>query len=93
MSIFTEAKNNELNANVDGEEITLDKTECLLEDMSSKKMNGHEFKEKYNDITLDVKKILNKQSVTTNEEKIINILSVLKDEKTDEQPDTTNMPE
>ena len=61
--------------------------------MSSKKMNGHEFKEKYNDITLDVKKILNKQSVTTNEEKIINILSVLKDEKTDEQPDTTNMPE
>ena len=31
--------------------------------MSSKKMNGHEFKEKYNDIAEDVKKILNKQSV------------------------------
>ena len=93
LSIITEAKNNGLKANVDGEEITLDKAESLLKDMSSKKMNGHEFKEKYNDITLDVKKILNKQSVTTNEEKIINILSVLKDEKTDEQPDTTNMPE
>ena len=93
LSIITEAKNNGLKVNVDGEEITLDKAESLLKDMSSKKMNGHEFKEKYNDITLDVKKILNKQSVTTNEEKIINILSVLKDEKTDEQPDTTNMPE
>ena len=93
LSIITEAKSKGLKANVDGEEITLDKAESLLKDMSSKKMNGHEFKEKYNDITLDVKKILNKQSVTTNEEKIINILSVLKDEKTDEQPDTTNMPE
>ena len=29
-------------------------------------MNGHEFKEKYNYIGEDVKKTLNKQSVTTN---------------------------
>ena len=43
LSIFTEAKNNGLKANVDGEEIALDKAECLLKDMSSKKMNGHEF--------------------------------------------------
>ena len=71
LSIFTEAKNNGLKANVDGEEITLDKAECLLKDMSSKKMNRHEFKEKYNDITEDVKKILNKQSVTTNEVNMI----------------------
>ena len=39
--------------------------------MSSKKMNRHEFKEKYNDITEGVKKILNKQSVTTNEVNMI----------------------
>ena len=71
LSIFTEAKNNGLKANVDGEEITLDKAESLLKDMSSKKMNGHEFKEKYNDIAEDVKKILNKQSVTTNEVNMI----------------------
>ena len=71
LSIFTEAKNNGLKANVDGEEIALDKAECLLKDMSSKKMNGHEFKEKYNDIAEDVKKILNKQSVTTNEVNMI----------------------
>ena len=60
--------------------------------MSSKKMNGHEFKEKYNDIAEDVKKILNKQSVTTNEVNMLKILSLLKeiikpnDKKTDEQP-------
>ena len=54
MSIFTEAKNNGLKANVDGEEITLDKAESLLKDMSSKKINRHEFKEKYNDIAEDI---------------------------------------
>ena len=45
------------------------------------------------------KKILKKQSVTTNEVNMINILSLLQeiikpnDKKTDEQPDTANMPE
>ena len=54
-------------------------------------MNEYEFKEKYNDIVDDVKKILNKQSVTTNEVNMINILSLLQeiinanDKKTDEQ--------
>ena len=62
-------------------------------------MNGHEFKEKYNDIVEDAKKILNIQPLTTNEENMIKILSLLKeiikpnDKKTDEQPDTTDMPE
>ena len=62
-------------------------------------MNGHEFKENYNDIVKDAKKILNKQPLTTNEENMIKILSLLKeiikpnDKKTDEQPDTTDMPE
>ena len=62
-------------------------------------MNGHEFKENYNDIVKDAKKILNKQPLTTNEENMIKILSLLKetikpnDKKIDEQPDATNMPE
>ena len=62
-------------------------------------MNGHEFKENYNDIAKDAKKILNKQPLTTNEENMIKILSLLKetinpnDKKIDEQPDTANMPE
>ena len=78
LSIITEAKNNGLKANVDGEEITLDKAESLLKEISSKKMNGHEFKEKYNDIVEDVTKILDKQPLTTNEKNMIKILSLLK---------------
>ena len=62
-------------------------------------MDGHEIKEKYNNIIRDAKKILNKQPLTTNEENMIKILSLLKetikpnDKKIDEQPDTTSMPE
>ena len=100
LSIITEAKNNGLKANVDGEEITLDKAESLLKDISLKKMDRLEIKEKYSDFVKDVKKILNKQLVTTNEKDMIKMLSLLKetiksnDKKTpDEQQDTTNMPE
>ena len=42
-------------------------------------MNGHEFKEKYNNIVEYVTNILNKQQLTTNEENIINVLSLLKE--------------
>ena len=79
LSIFTEAKNNGLKANVDGEEIALDKAKSLLKDISSKKMNGHEFKEKYNDIVEDVTNILNKQPLTTNEKNMMKIVSLLKE--------------
>ena len=99
LSIITEAKNNGLKANVDGEEITLDKAESLLKGRSSKKINKHDFKEKYNDIVDDVEKILIKQPLTINEQNMTKDLSLLKkimkpnDKRTDEQPDTTNMPE
>ena len=76
LSIIIEAKNNRLNANVDGEKITLDKAESLLKDISSKKIDGHELKEKCNDIVDDINKILNKQPFTTNEENVIKILSL-----------------
>ena len=62
-------------------------------------MNGHEIKEKYNNIIRDAKKILNQQPLRTNEENMTKILSLLKetikpnDKKIDEQPDATNMPE
>ena len=82
LSIITEAKSNGLKANVDGEEITLDKAESLLKDISSKKMNGHEFKEKYNDLVEDAKKILNIQPLTTNEENMIkNFITVKRNYK------------
>ena len=78
LSIIIEAKNNGLNANIDGEKITLDKAESLLKDISSKKTIRHEFKEKYNNTVNDVDKILNKQPFTTNEQNMIKSLSLLK---------------
>ena len=42
--------------NVDGREITLDKVESLLKGVGSGKINGHEFKEKYNNTVDDVKR-------------------------------------
>ena len=64
---------------MDGEEIALDKAESLLKDISSKKMNTREFKEKYNDIVQDVEKILNKQPFTRNEQTMIEILLLLRE--------------
>ena len=89
LSIIAEAKNNGLKADADGEEITLDKAESLLKDISSKKINRHEFKQKYNDIVGDIEKILTKQPFATNEENMVEILSWLQeiikpiDKKTD----------
>ena len=68
LSIITEAKNNGLKVNVDGEKITLDKAEGLLRDIGSKKIKKREFKEKYNDIVDDVGKIPTKQLLTIDEE-------------------------
>ena len=101
LSIITEAKNNGLKVNVDGEEITLDKAESLLKGINSKKVNIHEFREKYNDIVKDVEKILTKQPLSINEKDMIKILSLLwkltksndKKKTTDEQSYTTNKPE
>ena len=99
LSIITEGKNNGLKADLDGEEITLAKAESWLKGISSKKINRHEFREKYNDIVDNVEKILTKQPLKINEQNMIKILSLLKeiinpnDKKTDQQPDTTNMPE
>ena len=45
-------------------------------------MNGHEFKEKYNDLVEDAKKILNIQPLTTNEENMIkNFITVKRNYK------------
>ena len=99
LSRITKAKNNGFKINVGGNEITLNKAESLLKDVGSRKIDGHEFKEKYNSIVDDVEKILNRPTVTRNQVKMVKILSLLKeiiepsDKKTDEQPDTTDIPE
>ena len=60
VSTITEAKNNQLKTDVDGEEITPDKAKNLLEDIGSGKLNKREFKEKYNDVINDLEKVSNK---------------------------------
>ena len=79
LSTITEAKNNGLKINVDGREITLDKAESLLKGVGSGKINGHEFKEKYNNIVDDVEKILNRPMLTLNQNNMVKILSLLKE--------------
>ena len=79
LSTITEAKNNGLKINVDGREITLDKAESLLKGVGSGKINGHEFKEKYNNIVDDVEKMLNRPMLTLNQNNMVKILSLLKE--------------
>ena len=97
LSTVTEAKNEGLTTYVDGREITLDNTESLLKDLDNGMLGKHEFKNRYSDIANDVKIILNKSITTTNQEKIVEIMLLLKripkPGRSDEQLDTTDMPE
>ena len=60
LSTVTKAKNKGLRVNVDGKEITLDNTESLLKDLGNGMLDGHEFKNRYNNIVNDVEAIVNK---------------------------------
>ena len=55
------------------------------------------FKNRYNNIVIDVEAIVNKASITRSQAKIVEILSLLKQipkfKKSDKQPDTTDIPE
>ena len=55
------------------------------------------FKNRYNDIVIDLEAIVNKASITRSQAKIVEILSLLKQipkfKKSDKQPDTTDIPE
>ena len=85
-----------LRINVDGREITLDNTESLLKDLGNAILDGHEFKNRYNNIANDVEAIVNKPLITRNEEKIVEIMSLLKEilkTKSDEKPNITDMSE
>ena len=80
---------------MDGREITLDNAESLLKGIGSGKINKREFKKKYNNIA-DVEKISNRPMPTRSQNKMAEILSLLKElveEPPYEQPDTTDMPE
>ena len=96
-SIVTKAKNHGLKTIVDGREITLDNTESLLKDLGNGTLDGHEFKNRYNDIANNVEAIVNQAPITRSQAKIVEILSLLKEilkpKKSDEQPDTTDISE
>ena len=76
MSTVTKAKNKGLRINVDGKEITLDNTESSLKDLGNGMLDGHEFKNRFNDIVNDVEAIANKPITTRNQEKIVEIMSL-----------------
>ena len=59
-STVIEAKNNGLQFNVNGREITLDNAESLLKDTGSEKIDKSEFKKRYNNIIVGLEKVLNK---------------------------------
>ena len=57
-------------------------------------LDGHEFKNRYNDIANDIEAIVNNSIITRNQEKIVEIMSLLKEilkPKSNEQLDTTDM--
>ena len=97
MSTVAKTRNKGLRVNIDGREITLDNTESLLKDFGNRILNWHEFKTRYNDIVNDVEAIVNKPIITRNQEKMAEFMSLLKKipnpEKSNKQPDTTDMPE
>ena len=94
LSTVTKAKNEGLRTNVDGREITLDNTEILLKDLGNETLDGNEFKREYKNIVSDVDAIINKPTITRNQEKMVKIMSPLKEiPKLDEKPDTKDMPE
>ena len=76
MSTVTKAKNKGLRINVDGKEIALDNTESSLKDLGNGMLDGHEFKNRFNDIVNDVEAIVNKPITTRNQEKIVEIMSL-----------------
>ena len=97
LSTVTKAKNEGLRTNVDGREVTLDNAESLLKDLGKGKLDGHDFKNRYNNIANDIESIENKASITRSQAKIVEILSLLKEipkpKKSNKQPDTTDISE
>ena len=94
LNTVTKAKNEGLRKNVDGREITLDKTERLLKGLGNGILDGHNFISRYNDIVNDVEAIVNTRIITRNQEKIVKTTSLSKEilkTKSDEQPNTIDM--
>ena len=95
LSTVPEAKNNGFKTNVDGREITLDKAESLLKDLRNGILDGREFKKKYSNIVDDVESILQTPRLTRSQDKMLIMLSLLKEIVEGfsyEESETINMP-
>ena len=79
LSTVTKAKNERLKTSVDGREITLDNTERLLKDLGNGILDGREFKKKYSNIIDDVQTILKTPKLAKSQNKMLNILLLLKE--------------
>ena len=79
LSTVTKVKNDRLRINADRRDITLDNTENLLKDLGNGILDGHEFKNRYNDIANDVKAIVNKSPLTRSQNKMLENLLLLKE--------------
>ena len=99
LSTVTKTRNEGFRISVDGREIALDNTESLLKNLGNGILDKHEFKREYNNIANDIEVILNMPIITRNQGKMVKIISLLKEilepsnEISDEQLDTTGMPE
>ena len=71
LSTITKAKNDWLKTNVDKREITLDNAESSLKGIANGKINGGEFKREYSNVVNDIEAIIQKSTLTKNQEKII----------------------
>ena len=103
LSTVTNAKNDRFKTSAGGREITLDNTERLLRDLGNGILDRwwrilDSFKRKYSNIIDDIEEIVNKPINSRNQEKIVKIISLLKEilkssnKKSVEQPYTTDMP-
>ena len=74
----------------------INNTENLLKDLGIGLVDGHEFKNRYNDTVDDIKAIVDKATITKNKKKIVKTMSVLREilkTKSNKQTDATDMPE
>ena len=71
LSTITKAKNDWLKTNVDERETTLDNAESSLKGIANGKINGGEFKREYSNVVNDIEAIIQKSTLTKNQEKII----------------------
>ena len=96
LSTVIKTKNEGLKTNVDGREMTLDNAEKLIKDLGNGILDGYEFKKNYSNTANDAEAIVNKSPLTRSQNKMLETLlllkEILKPKRSDEQPDTTDMP-